>query len=180
MKVLSVTGPWAWAIVHAGKDVENRSWPVPDSVGLGPIAIHMSKCQSKRQRLEIADQIREIMDPHCFDPPPVPEDIMRGSLEGHIVGVVEVVGCVRDSVSPWAQWGEWHWQLARPRAVEPVAVKGKLGLWRYGDPLALSAPPCPRCRSLLLTNGHRAWCSHVECRYGLSPNIVKLSEVEHG
>lgn len=23
---LSVRQPWAWAIIHAGKDIENRSW----------------------------------------------------------------------------------------------------------------------------------------------------------
>lgn len=29
VKALSVRQPWAWAIVHAGKDVENRNWPTP-------------------------------------------------------------------------------------------------------------------------------------------------------
>ena len=27
MKALSVRQPWAWAIIYAGKDVENRTWP---------------------------------------------------------------------------------------------------------------------------------------------------------
>jgi hypothetical protein len=26
MKALSIRQPWAWAIIHAGKDVENRDW----------------------------------------------------------------------------------------------------------------------------------------------------------
>ena len=26
MKALTIRQPWAWAIVYAGKDIENRSW----------------------------------------------------------------------------------------------------------------------------------------------------------
>ena len=26
MPALSIRQPWAWAILHAGKDIENRSW----------------------------------------------------------------------------------------------------------------------------------------------------------
>ena len=26
MKALSIRQPWAWAILHAGKDIENRDW----------------------------------------------------------------------------------------------------------------------------------------------------------
>ena len=28
-RALTLKQPWAWAISHAGKDVENRTWPVP-------------------------------------------------------------------------------------------------------------------------------------------------------
>jgi len=27
MIALSIQQPWAWAIIHGGKDVENRTWP---------------------------------------------------------------------------------------------------------------------------------------------------------
>ena len=27
MKALSIRQPWAWAIINAGKDIENRQWP---------------------------------------------------------------------------------------------------------------------------------------------------------
>jgi hypothetical protein len=26
MRALSIRQPWAWAILHAGKDIENRDW----------------------------------------------------------------------------------------------------------------------------------------------------------
>ena len=40
MKALSVRQPWAWAIIHAGKDVENRTWGTRYH---GPLLIHASK-----------------------------------------------------------------------------------------------------------------------------------------
>lgn len=42
---LSVRQPWAWAIIYAGKDIENRSWQAVNR-GLkqrGRVAIHAAK-----------------------------------------------------------------------------------------------------------------------------------------
>lgn len=36
MRSLTVRPPWSWAIMHGGKDVENRTW----STDLGTIAVH--------------------------------------------------------------------------------------------------------------------------------------------
>lgn len=49
MKALSIRHPWAWAVTHAGKRVENRDWHGGRAAywrGLqlvGPVAIHASK-----------------------------------------------------------------------------------------------------------------------------------------
>jgi len=40
MKALTIRQPWAWAIFHAGKDIENRDWPTRLR---GRIAIHAAK-----------------------------------------------------------------------------------------------------------------------------------------
>ena len=40
MKALSIRQPWAWLILNAGKDIENRSWYT--SVR-GRVLIHASK-----------------------------------------------------------------------------------------------------------------------------------------
>jgi hypothetical protein len=37
---LSIRQPWAWLILHAGKDIENRDWPTKYR---GPFLIHASK-----------------------------------------------------------------------------------------------------------------------------------------
>ena len=39
MKCLSILQPWAWAIIHGGKDVENRTWR---TAYRGPLLIHAS------------------------------------------------------------------------------------------------------------------------------------------
>lgn len=39
MRALTVRQPWAWAIIHGGKDVENRSRNIAGSYR-GPVAIH--------------------------------------------------------------------------------------------------------------------------------------------
>lgn len=40
MMALTVKQPWAWAIVHSTKRVENRTWPPPDKIIRQRIAIH--------------------------------------------------------------------------------------------------------------------------------------------
>jgi hypothetical protein len=35
-RVLTVRQPWASAIIHAGKDVENRTWPTADDYTFTP------------------------------------------------------------------------------------------------------------------------------------------------
>lgn len=39
MRILTVRQPWAWAIVHGGKDVENRTRNIAGAYR-GPVAIH--------------------------------------------------------------------------------------------------------------------------------------------
>jgi hypothetical protein len=53
---------------------------------------------------------------------------------GCIVGSVELVDCVQDSKSPWAEEGMWHWVLRDPVLREkPIRVPGSLGLWKYNE-----------------------------------------------
>jgi hypothetical protein len=43
MKALTLIQPWAWAICHAGKRIENRGWRPPRSLWGERIAIHAGK-----------------------------------------------------------------------------------------------------------------------------------------
>ena len=50
-----------------------------------------------------------------------------------IIGSVEIVDCVQNDPSVWAEQGVWNWKLANPILFEkPIeGVKGKLMLWNY-------------------------------------------------
>lgn len=109
MKVLTVKQPWAWAILHAGKDIENRSW-VPKY--RGPLAIHAGAAYMKGSILPRG--VRE------------PEDLVYSA----ILGVVDLVDVVETSRSKWFGGDAYGWVLKNPRPLaKPLPCKGRLGLW---------------------------------------------------
>jgi hypothetical protein len=119
-KVLSVVMPWPWLIMKFGKDVENRSWRTDYR---GRILIHASKkpdpntiqIMSHYMAMTTETELRKLLN--CC---------------GCIIGSVELVDCVQNSKSKWAEAGQWHWILRDPILLEnPVPAKGSLGLWEY-------------------------------------------------
>ena len=120
IKALSVRQPWAWAIIHAGKDIENRSWR--SSTVRGRVAIHASKGMGRAEYNESANFIKMLTDS-------VPQ---APALErGGIIGSVEIVDGVRSSPSPWF-FGPFGLVLANPEPCDFIPVKGQLGFfdWR--------------------------------------------------
>jgi hypothetical protein len=58
-------------------------------------------------------------------------DVPDGLPRGEIVGSVEAHGAVRDSQSPWAMPGHWHWLLGDAQAAtRSVRVPGQLQIFR--------------------------------------------------
>jgi ASCH domain len=115
-RVLTVRQPWASAIIWAGKNVENRAWPTRYR---GRLYIHAGMA----------------LEPDDVLPPRTP--VPRGAIIGHVT----LTGCVRDSPSPWAEPGSWHWLLTDPVPLaEPIAARGRLGLWQPPPGLAESGP----------------------------------------
>lgn len=123
MKAVSVRQPWAWAIIHAGKDVENRS---RITLHRGPVAIHATRC-SREEYESAAEEIESISKRL------VPSwDAIKETF-GRIVGIVDLVGCIdpdrgdmKGADSEWYQ-GEVGWRLAKPRTCKPYACKGARG-----------------------------------------------------
>jgi hypothetical protein len=125
---LSVRQPWAWAIIHAGKNIENRS-RAAISHGLdrpGRIAIHASKGIT---RIEYS-VARDFMTGIGVECPPA-----AGLLRGGIIGTVEIVRAVSESESPWF-FGAHGLELRNPEPCEFIPVVGSLGLfkWERADP----------------------------------------------
>lgn len=143
MRILTVRQPWAWAIIHGGKDVENRTRNIAGDY-CGPIAIHA------------AATTLASFDPSHHDLWPF--DRTKHTL-GAIIGVVDLRGvheghntersqfravrsCFRSGkpfgpCSPWALPDHQHLELANPRPLTtPIPYKGALGLRALPDDVA--------------------------------------------
>jgi hypothetical protein len=112
MRALTVRQPWAWAIIHAGKNIENRSWT--NKHATGTIAVHAGSGLDSLDRLP-----RGAKRPRAND-----------LVHGAIIGVVDVVEIVREHPSKWFS-GPLGWVLRRPRPLpRPIPCGGRLGLWQ--------------------------------------------------
>jgi hypothetical protein len=135
-KALSIRQPWAWAILFAGKDIENRSWQAVNH-GLnqrGRIAIHAS---SGLGRQEYADVVALMAVMGVICPPAI--ELLRGG----IVGSVEIVDVVKRSDSPWF-FGPRGLVLRNPEPCDFIPVKGCLGFFNWRDHLTDDVPqPAP-------------------------------------
>lgn len=134
LKALSVRQPWAWALIHAGKNVENR----------GPVAIrHMKLRKGDRIAIHAARgmtqweydyavafmrQINVIDCPHA-------RDLVRGA----IIGSVRVEDVVTRSFSKWFM-GPRGIIVSDPHPCEPIPAVGALGLFTWTPGGELAAP----------------------------------------
>lgn len=128
---LSVRQPWAWAIIHGGKDIENRSWQAVNH-GLsvrGSVAIHAAKGMTRSEYETAAGFMRGI-GVQC----PAPATLLRGG----IIGWVDVV---KESKNPWF-FGPMGLVLSNPVACQFVPVAGALGYfkWNPGPPENVPTP----------------------------------------
>lgn len=145
MKAITIKQPFASLIVDGIKDIENRTWKTNFR---GTVLIHAA----------------------CKKPPKLPGDMISGlqyaslftsnnihllqntEVYGAIIGSVDIVDCVINHPSVWAEKTEgvlsgntfytkdetktiYNWVLANPiRFAKPIEnVKGKLSFWNY-DP----------------------------------------------
>lgn len=118
---LSIRQPWAWLIIHAGKDIENRNWPTRYR---GPLLIHAAKGMTREeyQSVHLFLQHFKLMDLAQF---PSFESLERGG----IIGQVTVTGCVDKSASPWF-FGNYGFTLADPRPLPFRPCLGRLGFFK--------------------------------------------------
>ena len=134
MKALSIRQPWAWAVAHAGKDVENRNWHMRYR---GPLAIHAAKSMT-RARYEAFMRFwnEGLREEHKSQRAPlvVPgsEDLRRGA----IIAVAEAVDCVHESDSRWFA-GPHGLLLRNVYALrEPIPLRGALGFFDLPEEIA--------------------------------------------
>jgi hypothetical protein len=120
-RALSIRQPWAWAILNAGKDIENRPRRFHYR---GPICIPASLNNNAGHHLVSSLDIKRATD----SPLEVP---CRSDLpHGGIIGTAEIVDCIEASDSPWF-FGPYGLVLRNVQPVPFIPVKGALGLFRW-------------------------------------------------
>jgi hypothetical protein len=91
MKAISIRPQWAWAIMYAGKDIENRTWKTKIR---GTIAVHASQTMSRGDYEWALEKIKEIR-------PRAKVPAYEAMVRGAIIGLVDVVGCQERTKSDW-------------------------------------------------------------------------------
>ena len=85
MKAISIRQPWAWLIVHAGKDIENRTWLTRYR---GPVLIHAAKGMTQDEFADACYFARELgVDVDAIMPSP--PELERGGF----VGIANLADC---------------------------------------------------------------------------------------
>ena len=143
MKALTIKQPWASLIVHGIKDIENRPWRTDYR---GPLLIHASKMiyGGNLKSFLTKEQLEAVGEEY--------DEVVREQLThvGAIIGRVDIVDCVVDHESVWAEHDDeifnvlsptfplpkkrvvYNWVLANPvQFVKPIPCPGKLSLWDY-------------------------------------------------
>lgn len=163
VRILTVRQPWAWAIIHGGKDVENRVRNIAGDYR-GPVAIHAAKAVDEAADRDITrdPRFRRLSDALVATNKWRREPADPYYVRGAIIGVVDLVdvhrplwdgSCLVEGEGACSRWGEadgWpeHLVLANPRALsEPIPYKGALGLRKTdfgveGDWLVEYHEPC--------------------------------------
>lgn len=144
MKAITVRQPWAWAIMQAGKNVENRSRNIVGSYR-GPLVIHAA------QRLD-PDALNECAARSGHSVSSLIGTLLYNPMgeQGAALGIVDLIDshesweCASLEECPdharhcsrWAEGNGRHLVLSNPRPfAEPIPYKGRLGLWEFPDDL---------------------------------------------
>ncbi len=137
---LSIRQPWAWLILHGGKDIENRDWATKRR---GRVLVHAAKGCTRDEyddAFEFAFGMGERAPFAIARQMPKLHAIERGG----IVGSVEIVDCVEDSDSNWFM-GRYGFVLRDPRPLPFAPWKGALGF--FGVPRAALVAATPNVRA---------------------------------
>jgi ASCH domain len=114
MKALSIRHPWAWLIVHAGKDIENRRWYTHYR---GPFLIHAAKGMTAEEREAAARFVSKLGIR-------LPDTFERGGL----IGQATLIDCVKASDSPWF-FGRYGFVIRDVKPLPFQPMRGQLGFF---------------------------------------------------
>lgn len=123
MRGLSLSQPWLWAMLYAGKDIENRDWQPPIAMIGKTIALHAAKSFDDDGVLFFARHPRL----HYDRPTEYPKSAILG-----VATIDRIVTDPKSLTAAQRQWffGPFGWVLTGIRALpRPIPWDGALGLW---------------------------------------------------
>jgi hypothetical protein len=142
LPALTLTQPWAWAISHGSKRIENREWDAPWLVGRY-LAIHAGKTYDAEAAADLASRFVELGP---ISMPPAKDLITLGAIVA-VARVARFIHGVQGSLgyevppgdplveSPWFA-GPIGWVLEDVTAIDPVPCRGYQRIWTVPGALA--------------------------------------------
>lgn len=121
MKTLSIIEPYASLIAEGYKHIETRSWKTNYR---GPILIHASATAIPKEYRHLVPMVSQVR-------------------RGYMLCRADLVDCIemtedyllsvptREQALGFYSLGRFAWVLENVQPVEPVKVRGNLGLWEY-------------------------------------------------
>lgn len=141
MKALAVKQPWAYLICAGVKDIENRTWKCPEKYIGQRVLIHASskgRFDFEGLNIEQFDKIVRLST-HSFN------HFQSELHSSAIIGSVEIIDCVQNHPSIWAEKDVYNWVLANPILFpKPIPAKGKLSFWEFHE-IGEVIIKCPKC-----------------------------------
>ncbi len=116
LKAISVSQPWAWLIANGYKDLETRTRATEYR---GPVLIHANQNMDS-MKFTVRDTLIGKFGI---------KDLAEEYDTGGIIGVVDIVDCVKTSKSPWHKKGTWSYVFANPRVLPYLECKGSAGFF---------------------------------------------------
>lgn len=139
MKTLSYKNPWGYLAAAGIKDIENRTWKLPEKYKGRRVLIHVSAKPAPNSPFNLLG-----FEKWQSLSPDQRVLLQSNSLsKSAIIGSVEIVDCVINHPSVWAEKTSlrtdvlnvitYNWVLANPVLfAKPITnIKGKLSFWDY-------------------------------------------------
>ncbi|MCT7962339.1 ASCH domain-containing protein [Laspinema sp. D1] len=143
-KALTLKQPWAWAVAHLGKNIENRSWPTKYR---GELYIHAGVGWDSEGAKWIAQKFGIEVPSHSELP------------SGVLVAKCNLSDCrhwteTTGEELPWSNESGFQWFLEAIEAIKPhLPLQGKLGIFTFSvspDNASKDSPAKALCQTLNL------------------------------